>query len=305
MDHSILKDETEFNELMASVDHELADAGFSIPQRPIHALRIVSVRFGIPLPITPPIPGTYHETNQYWPISSRIYKWYDERFGDRLKIDFAPGRMVFCIGNDLWGFRFPRIFGSANLIASRTERSDKLRTDGKPVIVNVIESIDGLPDGLRLSLTDQQLHAIFDSFILGFGAFDGLEQFRDEDLVKTALADISAAVDHLLGIHPNYGLSKWSSLQAAEKLLKFSISQVGGAYPKVHNLDELIYEAAKHRLSFHLQKEIELIHCTPSIRYGQESCTRDEALEAHHATFLVANAVSTELARISDQLIKN
>jgi len=236
--------------------------------------------------------------NQYWPISSRIYKWYEGRFGDRLKIDFATGRMIIRIGNDLWRFRFPRIYGSANLIASRTERSDKLRTDGKPVIVNVVDSIDGLPEGLRLSLTDQQLHAIFDSFILGFAAFDRLAQFHDEHLVKTAFADISAAVDHLLGTYPNYGLSKWSSLQAAEKLLKFSINKVGGAYPKVHKLDELISEAAKHRLSFHLQKEIALIHCTPSIRYGQVSCSRDEALEAHHATFHVANAVSTELARI-------
>lgn len=298
MDHLIPNDETEFIELMESVDKELADAGYSIPQRPIQALRIVSSRFRIPLPITTPIPGMSHEANQYWPISSRIYKWYDERYGDRLKIDFAPGRMVFRIGNDLWGFRFPKIYGSANLIASRTERSDRLRTDGKPVIFNVVDSIDSLPDGLRLSLTDQQLHAIFNSFILGFAAFDGLEQFRDEQLVKTALADISAAVDHLLGTHPNYGLSKWSSLQAAEKLLKFSISQVGGAYPKVHKLDELISEAAKHRLSFQLQNEIALIHCTPSIRYGQESCSRDEALEAHHATFRVAKAVSTELVRV-------
>lgn len=46
--------------------------------------------------------------------------------------------------------------------------------------------------------SDLQLQTIFDSYIPGFAGFDRLEKFRDVQLIQTALADISAVVDHLL-----------------------------------------------------------------------------------------------------------
>jgi HEPN domain-containing protein len=302
MELSVFEDESAFSDLMASVDQELASDGFAIPQRPLNALRVVATRFQIPLPFNPPNHGSQqHESAHYWPISNRIYEWYDARFGDRLKIDFAPGRMVIRISHDLWVFRFPRIWGAANLIASRTEKNDRFRTDGRPVTVNVVNSIEGLPEGLRLSLTDQHLRTIFDDFVLGYAVFSRLEPHRGEKLVEAALADISAAVDHLVGSHPNFGLSKWSSLQAAEKLLKFAITKAGGSYPQNHNLGSLITRALEHGVSLNLDWEISRIQCKAGIRYGDEACTREQAFEAHYASFRLALVVALALERLNER----
>lgn len=301
MDHPVFENEIAFNELMVSIDQELAREGFAIPHRPMHALRVVSTRFQIPLPITSPKQGSRHESAQYWPISCRIYGWYDARFGDRLKIDYGPGRMVIRLDHDLWVFRFPRIFGGANLIASRTAKNDRIRTDGKPVTVNVVNSIEGMPEGLRVALADQHLRTILDDFLLGYSVFRRMEPHWEERLVEAALADFSAAVDHLVGPRPNFGLSKWSSLQASEKLLKFAITKAGGSYRFSHSLAELISLGSKHGLSLSLDWEVSRIQCSPGIRYGDEPCSRDQAFEAHYASFRTALAIALEVDRIVEE----
>lgn len=292
---NIPEDTQAFSEMLERVDNKLAMEGLDIPQRPIHALRVVSMEFKIPLPITPPIPGTEHDVYKYWPISQRIYRWYDYRYGDRLKMDSGPGRMAFLIANDVWIFRFPRLYGSANLVASRTTKSDKFRTDGKPATYNILDSIDGLPPGLRHSLKDPELGRLFDYFILGFKALSGLENFTGIELIKSAQADISSSIDHLIKRNTDYGLSKWASLQVAEKLLKVLIKKVGGNFSKTHDLNKLTIEAQSHGVTLDIDVLLKKIQCGPGIRYGQEKADLNGAIEAHHAVMVLSKIITDKL----------
>jgi hypothetical protein len=62
---------------MLMIDRHLVSLGCGIPQRPIAALGEVSRRYSLPLPITEPPPGTAHEDSEFWPVSARIYDWFE------------------------------------------------------------------------------------------------------------------------------------------------------------------------------------------------------------------------------------
>lgn len=166
---------------------------------------------------------------QNWPISERIRKWYKNKYGNRLNIYLNLGRMAVLIKKDLWVFSFPRIFGTARFIASKTYKSDQIVFQGKPLVCNILDSIEDMPQDFRLSLTDTQVSSLLNDFMLGFDAMMTLETINS-DLVKLAISDISASVDHLIAQSPQYGSSKWSSLQAAEKIIKAGIELSGQQY---------------------------------------------------------------------------
>jgi hypothetical protein len=58
---------------------------------------------------------------------------------------------------------------------------------------------------------------------------------------------------------------------------------------------------AKHGLTLSLDWEVSRIQCSPGIRYGDEQCNRNQALEAHYASFRSALAVALEIDRIVEE----
>jgi len=66
---------------------------------------------------------------------------------------------------------------------------------------------------------------------------------------KEALDDLNQSAVYLTAPKPNYGLSKWSSLQAAEKMLKSYAVQNGGKLHKKHDLTKLEKEAVNAGLA--------------------------------------------------------
>lgn len=290
-------DPLEFDELLLRVDRQLADEGMRIDMRPLNALRVISTEFGIPLPLGPLPPGMVHPAGRYWPISKRIRTWYERRYGDRLKVHLGPGRMAFLIENDVWVFRFPRFYGAVRLTSSRTVKSVLMRNNGEPAIYNILDCIEKIPEGLRHSLSDSHLGQLFDYFMLGFEGLRQLQTLAGDELVKSAFADIAACVDHISGNSPNYGLAKWSSLQAAEKVLKAGIRKTGAQFPKTHELSRLVNKARDAGLDFNNQGVIGKLQCSPGIRYGEELCTLVQAVEAHHAVFELSCEVTKALRK--------
>ena len=295
MSKNIPANEQQFDALMIEIDKELANNGLTISQRPINAVITLARKYHLPLPLTPPISGVTHKSFQYWHITDRIYKWFDNRYSGRLEVHFGPGRMAFLIDHDIWVFRFPKLFGKHALVAHLTLKSGRSE-NGESAIYNILESIEGLPDGLRSSLNENQLAIIYNDFLLGFYALDGLKRYSSNGLIKSSLADISSAVDNLLLHSPEYGLSKWSSLQAAEKLIKASIEWHGKKYTKTHNLNKLVNDAAKSGIVLEINNEINQVQCSPAIRYGEIECGKEEAVKAHHAVFRIALAVIQSLS---------
>lgn len=291
MAKNVPEDTEQFNKLMSEVDKDLANKGLAIHQRPLNALSVVSAKFDISLPMSQPRQGMPEELLRNWPVSQRIRKWYDDNYGDRQKIHLGPGCMAVLINQDVWVFRFPRIYGSVKLIVSRTIKSEKIRSDGKPVAYNILDCVENMPPGFRMSLNNTQLSALLKDFVLGFNAIMSLESIRGNNLIELALSDISASINHMLAQKPEYGLSKWSSLQAAEKIIKAAIKRAGGNYTLTHKLDELITQALKFGLKFEVKSIIDRIQCSPAIRYDEEPCSKISAAQAHYAVFELANII--------------
>lgn len=274
-----------FNELMLTIDRHLASLGCGIPQRPIAALGEVSKRYSLPLPITEPLPRSNHEAAPFWPVSVRIYDWYKKRYGERLKISLSPGRMAILVEDDLWVLRIPRIYGAVNLTVSRTIQSSRSHSTKGPVVYNVVDALENMPSSRVRSMPDNELEHIFEKFTLGLQAFGLIEGSASQhELVRSATADIGAAVDHLMATPAQYGLSKWSSLQATEKAMKAAISLTGGTYSNTHCLARLGEQAENSGLTNRWSILTPHIQCSPGIRYGDEICDRDSAVRAHHAS---------------------
>ncbi|MBW1716483.1 MAG: hypothetical protein JRJ77_11790 [Deltaproteobacteria bacterium] len=288
MRSSVPEDPEEFNKVMMEVDRQLATSRISIPHRPIKALGEISQRFSIPLPISKPPKGFQHESAEFWPVSERIYKWYERSYGDRVKMDFALGRMAILIEGDVWTLRFPRIFGSVKFIVSQSGVSDSLRFNGKPAVYNVLDAVENLPRTRIPRLPDNELEHIYQKFQFGFRAFGILDGSAKYPLIRFALADIATSVEHFFGSKESFGLSKWSSLQAAEKLFKAAIELAGGRYSNTHKLDRLSRESEAVGLTGDWGALIPHIQCSPGIRYGEEPCDRDAAIVAHHAVLGLA-----------------
>jgi hypothetical protein len=291
--------EEAFAELMETVDQRLAGEGRAIPHRQLHAVRVIGSEFSLPLPFTPPIPGFEHPSFQYWSITQRIYQWYQRRYGDRLKTDFSPGRIVFMMRGDRWVIRLPRIYGRVRFVPSRAPKSIKsneIRTDGREIIFNILDSVENLPDGLRQSLTDAEINMLCNCFLRGYQAVTALEELASVELVGAARSDISASVDQIAGSHGNFAPSKWSSLQAAEKIIKAAIEATGNNYRRIHDLDALVQDAKNSGVDLGIDDLLTPLRCTPSIRYGQETVNAADAIAAHEASLSIAIRLSPLIA---------
>ena len=117
-------------------------------------------------------------------------------------------------------------------------------------------------------------------------------------LVPEARGNLTNAVELLFSTPPQYGLSKWESLQAAEKVLKAFISAKGAKFKFTHILEDLALRAELLGLPLIPRAELRDIQCSPQVRYGDIPVTSREAVKAHQAALSVCGGVSVSLLRI-------
>lgn len=277
----------ELEEELEEIDAFLRQEKIPIPGRPLRAITEFSKKHKIGLPISEPIQGIFHESYQYWSITEFIMQWFDDRYGGRLGMDMGPGKCAFLLRGDPWVFHFPKFWGSYRFGASRKHSSDELAPIEGIAVYNIFESVKNLPSGLRESTTDAELQEMLDVHRLGLGALSILDEKNDIELIKSASADIEAAVSHIMSTKSEYGLSKWSSLQATEKVLKGVMQNNNLVYKKTHDLNKLAKQLDNIDIEVDIYSEIVEIQCLPSIRYGEESLTLEEAVKAHHASLRV------------------
>lgn len=286
MTRKLPTDSFEFGALMERVDAKLASEGVPITHRLMLALGVIGDEFGTAIPITKPFPDEDPSSPlaKNWPFVQRALRWYDDRYGDRLLHDPRPGRVAFLLRQTPWVLYLPRIYGRVQAVASRTLKSERFRTDGVSPIYNVLDGIEGLTEQLKRSLSDAELGEIFASFQLGYNALTTVEYLCPNVLVEAAMADINAAVDHIMARNPSYGQSRWASLQATEKVLKACTESKGGKYSHTHDLQKICAEASSVGIPTPPREDIDAIQCSASVRYGTESTTLSEAISAHHAS---------------------
>jgi len=211
-----------FEAMMREIDAKLKAEGVEIPSRPISAVGEVSIRYGdIPIPLGDGAIKMPPELERHRPLAAAIRKWYDDTYGDRIKIDMSAGRIVLLLEGDLYTLRIPRFFGSVNFIVVR-EWLPKVPIGRGPATCNVVQLVDDMTPAMAKTLSDEALLAIWSAFEIGLPACYTLESTQSE-LMAIARSDVKVAVSNLMDRSDHFGASKWASLQSAEKVLKAAI----------------------------------------------------------------------------------
>jgi len=259
---------------MQEIDAEMRAAGVPIPARQIDGARRFAIKH---------MPGMVIIGPGQNIMSRRVTDWFSARYGERLSLDPSDGHFVTEIGGDFFRVAPPKFFGMVKFFADRTlPEYDRGGLD-RPVVYNIMESVRDITEELSASLTDDAVRAIHNDFFFGLRATSFLEQNKEIELINKARGDLMTAVDQLL-THPiRAGDAKWSSLQAAEKLLKATIEAHGGKFEKVHKVVQLSEQLTKLGVAGNTRIYASKIQCTPGIRYGEEQCTTREAFDAHKA----------------------
>jgi hypothetical protein len=309
----------EFDAAIDSSNRHLAKERVPIPERGMRLHPIIEEQLNC-------------EILLYGELSNRIYSWLKERYGDRAIRHLTIGKSLVEIGEDLFPVRIPylnhapdptywpgpfmecagnpeiRILREPPIVVQVLEwardyaRQRALMPSPEQGIVDVNDPltwIEGATTSLVDSLPAEDQSRLRNYLVVAWRAFCDMLIFPRE----WWFADIDTAVYHLTNVNCQYGLSRWASLQAAEKTLKGFMRVLGGKPPKTHDLQQLANLAARLGLSISANfrsLEADLIaraQCSPSVRYT-ETVTLEEAVDAHHASLVICRCLAIELRRL-------
>lgn len=295
-----IKTEADFQHLMEKVDMELKQRGLLIFQRPIHAWKNISYRFGLRLRLTPrrkkPVEGCYTGDD----LTIRIFNWYEQKFGERLKVD-PNWKMPLIIRGDLFQLNLPTIYGTVHIVfspeAPTSNEQPKIGID-KPPQVEIFSLIDEITPIFISSLSIDEIKFIMKQCQFGVQARIEIERHENILLVKQAINDIFASTSHLFSNPPNYGLSKWSSLQAAEKMFKSFIELKGQKFKFTHDLKSLASQAESIGLPHIDHVLLNDVQCNAEIRYGNPQVSLFEAVQANYSAIEISAAIAFEINKI-------
>ena len=285
---------------MLALDADLTARKLAIPARPmIAAIEAATDDQGtssgrLRFTKDEPTPGVYRGED----LTIRIARWYENRYGDRLRVDMSLGSSVVMLQGELWRYSFPASAGPVLLYARDLDVGPAMyltqagpvwlpphhpdRRASKWTPLDVMRGVDGLPNAIIPLLSEKELQSVLELFYLDWQSLGHLTKARHYPMVRSALGDYRAAVQHLLTNPPELGLARWASQQGVEKLAKSFLLHATGSYPskgpKAHDLSTLIRLTVEHG-GFDLPDEIVArFACKPGVRYGDEDPGSVEAV---------------------------
>jgi len=284
--------DAEFESVMTAVDAEVRGQSKVIPGREMLALMEFTKRFQI-------------ELSMGHPLEERIVGWFKKVYGDRLNTDFNRGYSAVMIRGDLYKLRFLTVFGTAAIVCRPDwigRRMERRERNGEILpVINLFEHhIDGMtPDHAR-RLTMQECNGLTVAHSRMANAFTALETAHtgSNPHVVEIMDDLKASAFHLFHEPPNYGFSRWSSLQATEKIIKSYIVCEGGAPDRHHILSKLCQAANGLGLPLQEPAKIAAIQCPAEVRYDSSQATKEEAVTAHYASLEICATVATLLPHV-------
>ncbi|WPO44118.1 HEPN domain-containing protein [Tardiphaga sp. 42S5] len=283
-------DKPHFEELMEEIDRGLKSDNVPIHARQIIGWTRVCQKLELNLPMVgQPIAGVYSGPS----LSGHIKDWYDARYGDRLKIDFSIGYIPIAILEDLYLVRLPLVFGAAQIFIDRSPRptNDQLnKTSRNAARSNIADWIVDLTDHTRTCLSEPSLEEIFRTCITAFEQANYWHS-REKKLVEVFTGDLKLSATQ--AIEGNFGLSRWHSLQAAEKATKAFIRKFGENPPFTHDLNKLTKQAARLGSITFTQKDVSDANCPAGVRYEGDASTQAQALSANEAARRICFVVTS------------
>lgn len=275
---------------MHEIDNELKRDNVPIHARQMQAATRIASKLNCKMLLFPPDE-----------FCSRIFEWFEMRYGNQLLIDFSPGTLIFLIQNDVFTLKFPKIYGPVELILDRqigiidySVSSLRHKDDTTPPIkLNPLDFVENLTSAYASTLSDQELTYIREVFKFGCNCYNTINLTTEHSLTKSLIADLKESVNHLTSRPPHFGKSKWASFQATEKMLKTYIRSKGKATENTHNLNKLVAEAEKVGLNGCDMEAIKKVQANASIRYDNVDVTLIDAIEAHHNSLKLCSFIST------------
>jgi HEPN domain-containing protein len=298
------KTEKEFIVFMEELDELLRKRNVPVSSRDLVGACEVAKNYQIEIDLminkNEAIPNNYTGNS----FAAHFFNWFENRYGDNMKVDYGPGKAVILIKNDPYKIVFPRIFGPIPIVCDRNiqpykECQQTIAKVGDPIMpLNVLLFIENLNDGLINALSDKELKEILEFFISSYEAIGLLLELKDVQYIKEARGDLETAVVNIFYQPPQYGLSKWNSLQFIEKMVKAYIGVQKKNNVKTHNLFELFELAYNYGLPKISNDLIKAIQCSPSIRYESRNVKFEEVIASHHASLEICKRLSLEIKKI-------
>jgi hypothetical protein len=156
----------------------------------------------------------------------------------------------------------------------------------------VLNFIEDLTPSLRAGLSDEECYDIFQYFQLGMEALQSLQCIRNKKYGREAIGDQKLAVTCLFSQLPQYGASRWHSLQLVEKTLKCYLVAHGQQPPKNHNIVGIAEQAS---LAIHPKSLLDAVQCEPSVRYGEVDTSLSQAIAAHHSSLEICRQTISQM----------
>lgn len=273
---------------MEEIDKEMRDDGIPVTARQIKGWLRFSSRFGLGLLMSDP-------------LSQRVMDWFETRYGDLLKVDNAIGNLPVIIRNDIYRMRVPMFYGKIEFICDLRfwipEPGNQIAVKPADPLprVNILNCIYGLTESYALTFTFEEQEHIVLILTRNIDYLMAIDRISAVPLIEQGKGDLKASIAHLFERPPQYGLSKWGSLQAVEKFLKAFVSSKGGAFPHNHNLQALASLAEARGLPAISSTKIANVQCSAGVRYGEIVVSPTEAVESFYSAINMCGQISTNM----------
>ncbi|MDQ3813016.1 MAG: HEPN domain-containing protein [Armatimonadota bacterium] len=296
----ILRCETEFEALMEEIDAQLSEEKVAITARPIMAGLKITERYDIELPLCPPRRAPKSNCFDSIETSIRLNAWFERRYGERLNVPFAIGRVAFPFRGAFYAVNCPTTYGTVAFICDPQTFGMHRPTVGvnRPPIVNILDMVEGMTPHMVQSVKAEEGIKLGAAMTQGIATFSVLRALEDVPLVPEVLGDLDAAVMHLVAIESHPGLSKWASLQACEKMVKAFLRQKGQVVKNSHNLDKLFKHAVNQGVPQPSSHYLDAVRCLPDVRYGRIPVKPLEANLSHLVSLELCEAVGRAIGKV-------
>lgn len=272
---------------MTALDKALSDEGLKVFQRPMHVGRKFWEAFGWSGLVFPPREMANHQGYDGDVLMAKAQRWYEEKYQDRLKSEWAYGFAPVRLGNDVWRVRAGISFGTVQLFIDRNllNRGVQLGVGGVVASHNVLSEVEELPQGFADRLTDVALREYFDFYVFMFESLQWRDELPRTELLRMASADYDESTASVLG--GRYGQARWAAEQSVEKTLKGFLTIAGTSFPtggpNGHNLEHIAGILLQHQGIAVNPGLLKLAACSPKVRYGEEPSSEAQALQANNA----------------------
>ena len=299
MEANYPKNETEFLRFIEDIDRKLKGQGLLIPARPLGAVSEACKRLKTSVlfvPNCPPIPGDYTGDS----LCAHIHAWYERTYGDKLGIDSSPGSVAVLIRDDVWRIKLPLFHGAYKLVFGPFPKDEKLPGPDAEAVYP-FRWIEGLTADFARSLTRKEVRHLAGLIMFALRVTRQLFRVEHQKYLPQARVDLANAVSSLFLSRPDYGQSKWASLQFAEKLFKSFLTLKEVTPPrgkKGHDLAELAKLSEDNGLRSIKPVLVNSIQCESGVRYGEIPIDAADAIRAHHASLIVCDIVCPEIERL-------